>query len=257
VTCSPKRARELVDGIKALKRPVAWSVSTRFDILERVDDELLREMKATGCRIMGPGIESGSDRILQVMDKRITRAMIVKGLERLRKVGILPTGSIMVGQYSETREDVEQSISLVRETVRENPNLQYAFCLCTPFPGSKLHRQIFEERRLRDEQEFYDRYFHYQSHAAAFHSGDFNPVVNLTAMREEEVQEMFGKIVRAYAEAKRAHACVRASAPVERLEQCIGLANWYLLPKPLKNTRPYLWVQERLDRKRLRIRGVG
>jgi radical SAM superfamily enzyme YgiQ (UPF0313 family) len=256
VTCSPKRARELVDGVRSLKKPLEYSVSTRFDILDRMDDGLLQEMKDTGCRIMGPGIESGSDRILKVMDKKIDRALILKGLDRLRRVGILPTGSIMVGQYSETKEDVEMSISLVQESVRSDPNIQYAFCLCTPFPGSRLHDQVFEEGRLRDEKEFYDLYFHNQSNAAAFHSGDFNQVVNMSAMSAQEVQEMFAKISRAYAEAKRKHSHVRAAIPVERLEQCLGLVNWYMLPRPLKNSAPYRWIQGKLDATRLRLRGI-
>ena len=60
---------------------------------------------------MGLGIESGSDRILKVIGKRFTAETIRTGLERLRNVGILPTVSIMVGQYTETVEDVEAIVN--------------------------------------------------------------------------------------------------------------------------------------------------
>ena len=192
VLATPTRARQLVEAIKALKRPIHYSVSARFDILAKMDDQLLYEMKKTGCRIMGLGIESGSDRILKLIGKNCTADSILNGLTRLGKAGILPTVSIMVGQDTETREDVEASVRLMRESVRIEPNIRYAFTITTPFPGSKLYDQIFRKRYLHDHQEFYDRYFS--------SSGDWKQVVNLSEMRDEEVREMYAKLRRAYRE---------------------------------------------------------
>jgi radical SAM superfamily enzyme YgiQ (UPF0313 family) len=194
VLATPTRARQLVEAIKALRRPIHYSVSARFDILARMDDHLLREMKKTGCRIMGLGIESGSDRILKLIGKNCTADSILNGLTRLSKAGILPTVSIMVGQDSETREDVEASIRLMRESVRIEPNIRYAFTITTPFPGSRLYDLIFRKRYLHDHKEFYDRYFS--------SSGDWKQVVNLSGMRDEEVREMYAKIRKAYREEK-------------------------------------------------------
>jgi len=199
VLASPARARRLVEGIRSLKRPVEYSVSARFDVLARIDDDLLEEMKHTGCRIMGLGIESGSDRILKLIGKNCTVETIWNGLERLKKVGILPTVSIMVGQYTETRQDVEASIRLVRESLRSNPNINYAFTITTPFPGSPLYNLIFEKGYLKDDQEFYDRYF-CTSDKYGQAVGEFKQVVNLSAMSDEEVIEMYNKICRVYRE---------------------------------------------------------
>jgi radical SAM superfamily enzyme YgiQ (UPF0313 family) len=140
VLATPKRARELVAGLRALRRPVEYSISTRFDILDRLGDDLLAEMKETGCRIMGLGIESGSDRILKIIGKNCTSAQILHNLSRLKQVGILPTVSIMVGQFDETRDDAEASIRLMLESVRENPNIQYAFTVTTWRPPR--HREV-------------------------------------------------------------------------------------------------------------------
>jgi len=191
VVGTPKRARELIDGIRKLKKPIEYSISARFDILKRMDDTLLQELKDTGCRIMGLGIESGSDRILQnIIGKKYNKETVLTGLQRLKKVGILPTVSIMVGQHSETREDVEQSIELMRQSVRENPNIQYAFTITTPFPGSELYNRIFEEGYLKDDFEFYEKYFS--------NKFEWNQVVNMSAMSDEEVMQMHQKINRVY-----------------------------------------------------------
>lgn len=158
VLSSPKRARELTESLKKLSRPVEYSVSCRFDILSRIDDELLREMRETGCRIMGLGIESGSQRILDIMNKNITVEQILSGLRRLKDVGILPTVSIMVGQVSETLEDVGKSKSLMIETVRYDKRIQYAFTITTPFPGSDLYNTAFKKGILKNHFDFYKRF---------------------------------------------------------------------------------------------------
>jgi len=191
---SPRRVRQMLEEIRTLPERVEYSVSSRFDILDRIDDDLLMEMRETGCRIMGLGIESGSDRILEIIGKKFSVETIRTGLERLKKVGILPTVSIMVGQYTETVEDVDASIQLMRESVRSNKNIQYAFTITTPFPGSQLYNLIFEKGYLQSDKEFYDLYFK--------SSGDFKYVVNLSSMSDETLMAMFHNIRKAYMEEK-------------------------------------------------------
>ncbi len=199
VLASPRRAKQLVEAIGALNRPIEYSISARFDILSRLDDQLLYEMKRTGCRIMGLGIESGSDRILKIIGKNCTASSIWDGLERLKKVGILPSVSIMVGQHTETKEDVEASIKLMRESLCSNPAINYAFTIMTPFPGSPLYNHALENGQLRDHQEFYDRYF-FGSSEFGQTVGEFKQVINLSAMNYKEVYDMHQKILRAYEE---------------------------------------------------------
>lgn len=158
VLATPKRAKELTEAIVKLKKKVEYSVSCRFDILSKMDDGLLQELKRTGCRIMGLGLESGSQRILDVMNKKIKVEQIVSGLGRLKKAGILPTVSIMVGQLTETREDVEKSYELMLNSVRENKCIQYAFTITTPFPGSSLYLYAFEKGLIKSHRDFYDRF---------------------------------------------------------------------------------------------------
>ena len=96
----------------------------------------------------------------------------------------------MVGQFDETRDDAEASIQLMLESVRENPNIQYAFTVATPFPGSQLYHHIMQKGLLRDDGEFYERYFS--------GSGDWNMVVNLSRMSDEDVVAMHGKLTSMY-----------------------------------------------------------
>lgn len=205
VLASPKRARELVDHIRKLDRPVSYSISARFDILARIDDALLGEMKKTGLRIVGLGIESGSDRILEIIGKNCTAATIRSELTRLKRFDIMPTVTIMLGQYTETVEDVEASIDLMRDTVRENPLINYAFTVTTPFPGSKLYDLIMQHGYLRDDQHFYDTYF-------SAGGGDFKQIVNLSSISGEKLGELYQKIHMVYQEEKNRHARIGFAA---------------------------------------------
>ena len=146
VLATPTRAKELVQAVRQLGKKIEYSVSCRFDILDRLSDEILREMKETGCRIMGLGIESGSQRILDIIDKRITTEQIIRGMRRLKDIGILPSVSIMVGQYTETLEDVQKSIDLMLETLNYNKNVIYTFTITTPFPGTNLYGIALEKK---------------------------------------------------------------------------------------------------------------
>jgi anaerobic magnesium-protoporphyrin IX monomethyl ester cyclase len=263
---SPKKVQEMLKELRKLNRRIEYSVSSRFDILDRIDDDLLLEMKETGCRIMGLGIESGSDRILDIIGKKYSVETIWRGLERLKKAGILPTVSIMVGQYTETVEEVEASIALMRESVRSNRNIQYAFTITTPFPGSQLYDLIFQEGYLRDDKEFYDLYF--QS------KGVFKYVVNLSDMSDEVLMTMYHKIWNTYKKEK-----LKAVKPgvmiVEYSMRGVGTVYERLNRKVFSKLRKssmlnrigftgvldklnwlYEFVQIRLDHLRLKLRGI-
>jgi radical SAM superfamily enzyme YgiQ (UPF0313 family) len=264
VLATPKRARELVEGLREINRKIEYSISARFDCLEKIDNELLQEMKDTGCRIMGLGIESGSDRMLKIIGKNTTSERILIQLERLKKVGILPTVSIMIGQDTETSADVEDSIDLVRKSVRCNPNIQYNFTITTPFPGSMLYSKIFKEGILKSDKEFYDKYF-----SVSHKSHDWSQVVNLSAMDEEEIQEMYRKIWKVYREEK-LNATSKQIIFNEYAHKILGRINRVFAKRinrfsenktMRKIFRLYNFIYDnmhlRLERRMLRLRGIS
>lgn len=260
VISTPKRAKELIEAIKALKKPIEYSVSSRIDILAGMGDDLLEGMKETGLRIMGLGIESGSDRILKVIGKKFTSDMVLTQLERLKRIGVLPTVSIMVGQHTETMEDVIQSVELMRESVRNNPNIQYAFTVTTPFPGSKLYKIIFDKGYLKDDYEFYSKYFS--------SPGEWKQVVNLSGMSDAEVFTMYQKICRVYYEEKAKFLGARVAKKIEFMQSLVcKLENYLITPavtalskylsfNPSAMDSRYEAMQARIDKLRLKYRGI-
>lgn len=179
VIATPQQAEKLVSSMENFGRPIEYYLSIRFDTLSKIDDHLLRELKRTGCRTVGPGLESGCQRVLDVIGKRITVDQIITGLRRLKDAGILVTTAIQVGQVDETIDEFRQTLSLVHEAVHYDPNIALAFTITTPFPGSELYKQAFERGILESDRDFFNRF------DPASDIGGLS--VNLSAMSDEEV----------------------------------------------------------------------
>jgi radical SAM superfamily enzyme YgiQ (UPF0313 family) len=200
---SPRRAEQVIAGMAALDRPVNYSVSATFDALARLDDFLLQGLARTGCRIMGLGAESGSDRILQVIcPGTVSAAVMREQLRRLHAVGIFATATMLFGQATETAADVAATIDFVAGATADAPEHQWNFTVTTPFPGSPLYRKLLATGRVRDMADFHERYLHGTEGARV---GWCRQVVNLSALSDTEVLEAYHRARQVYLEVKARH----------------------------------------------------
>ena len=254
VLASPRRAEKLVSLLRGLDRKVDYRITCRFDVLSRIDDELLKEMKRTGLRIMALGIESGSQRILDIMDKRITVDQIREGVARLARVGVFASGNFMFGQISETREDVDASIRLMRELCGLHPHIQMSSTIATPFPGSGLYDYALKQGLIRDHQDFYDRF-----------NSFVDISVNLSAMSDDELLQAKHDFDAAYREA-RTDSSGRAIKVVEAAIRRLARADpiWRRALFGASRDTPPGWyaasydtVQRTLGRLQLGLRGIS
>jgi len=201
VIATAKRADQLADGIidlaKKLSRRIEYSISCRFNILERMDDELLLKLKRSGCRIMGIGLESGSQKILDVMNKKITVKQIVDGITRLKKAGIIPIAAIMIGQIDETEEDVLESLALLENLIKINPYFVCQFTITTPYPGSELYEVCFERGLIKSHEDFFNIY------NPSIDLGKVN--VGLSKMSNDVVEAHFTNFGKRYIDLKKQH----------------------------------------------------
>ena len=86
----------------------------------KMDDAMLRKMHAAGCRWLGFGIESGSERLRRAMNKNFTNDAAFKTLRAAKAAGIKAQINIMFGLPTETREDFEET---KRFLVRVRPHV--------------------------------------------------------------------------------------------------------------------------------------
>ena len=124
-------------GRRGLK--VSWTVQTRADC---VDVELLKAMRGAGCCTVSFGIESGSQRILEVLRKRETVQDALDAARAAREAGLLMVNFYLLGNPTETLEDMQATLDLAKQL---DPDLlQVGFF--TPYPGSPYYQETFESQ---------------------------------------------------------------------------------------------------------------
>jgi anaerobic magnesium-protoporphyrin IX monomethyl ester cyclase len=138
-TINRNRVLRLCELIKNEKIKIRYKISSRVD---RVDDEMLHSLAESGCYRIHFGVESGSQRILDYLQKGVTVAQVVKAFELTKKAGIQSLAYMMLGVPSETLEDIKETFQLVRRIMPDHVN----YSICTPFPKTCLYE---EARRLR------------------------------------------------------------------------------------------------------------
>lgn len=139
------RARKIVEGLK--KMNFSWSVQgvTARSILA-MDDGYLKMLESAGCEQLNIGAESGSTRILKMVEKGITPKEILAVNKKLRPYKIMPWYYFMIGFPGETKKEAEMTLDLVLQILRENPRAKVSGIGCfTPYPGTPL----FEEAKRR------------------------------------------------------------------------------------------------------------
>jgi len=133
-----------------------WDATGRINVLDRVDDALLGKLAANGLREVALGIESGSQRILDMVDKRITPEMTERVIDRLLARGINVKGYFIVGFPTETAEEIDQTAALVTRlwdrTAGRPGTFRASMFEYRPYPGTPDWRRLTAEGRYRPEQ---------------------------------------------------------------------------------------------------------
>ncbi len=107
--------QRIVDFSKLMiekKLPVIWECRTRVD---RVDEELLKIMKKAGCYRIRYGVESGNEKILQVLRKGITKEQVRKAFSFSKRYKIETFAYFMIGSPQEDKETIQDTINFVLE----------------------------------------------------------------------------------------------------------------------------------------------
>jgi anaerobic magnesium-protoporphyrin IX monomethyl ester cyclase len=101
-----------------------WWSEGRIDTVSRYRDETLHAMRRAGASMIFFGAESGSDWVLEQMNKRITTDQTLELAARLRGIGIVPEFSFVVGNPSDPERDTRETIRFIRKIKKLNPNAE-------------------------------------------------------------------------------------------------------------------------------------
>ncbi len=135
-----KRAFSICEQIVRSEKNLSWyATGSRVDDFNKFTDEQLDLIRKSGGRITKFGAESGSDRILDLINKGFHTEDIIKANIRCKEHGIIPAYSFIVGFPTETFEEINNTIELAFRLQRENPAAQLeTFPTYTAFPRTPM-----------------------------------------------------------------------------------------------------------------------
>jgi len=135
----PKRVIEFCNKLIESKLNIQWSAISRIDL---INEEVAQLLSKAGCRSVGIGIESGSQDMLKLMNKKLSLKKTAKNLEILRKYNIKQMPYVIVGYPGETIETLKETEKFLIEN-KIYSAMTYSF----PFPATELWN-IAESRNM-------------------------------------------------------------------------------------------------------------
>ncbi|HRB82353.1 MAG TPA: radical SAM protein, partial [Nitrospira sp.] len=110
----PALFRKLTRGLIDSKMGIAWTTHMRFE-KSLLEDQVWQDAKASGCKYLHFGYESGNERVLKLMDKATTTEIMTKHLKYTAEVGIWNHCMGFFGFPGETREEAWSSVEFLEQ----------------------------------------------------------------------------------------------------------------------------------------------
>jgi len=131
----PKWVRELAAEVEKLDAALPFKMQSRVDLMTPNNASALRR---AGCVEVWMGAESGSQKILDAMDKGTRVDQIAKARENLRREGIRACYFLQFGYPGETWQDIQSTIRLVHDTRPDDIGVSVSY----PLPGTKFFERV-------------------------------------------------------------------------------------------------------------------
>lgn len=132
---SKERTLRLCKMMRDEKNRLSWTCLVRVD---SIDQDVLLEMRKAGCWQIGVGIESGSQKILNILNKDTQLDKIEESVHLLDKIGFNIIGYFIIGSPSETESTIKETLAFIKKIKIDNIKVDFF----TPYPGSPIYTEI-------------------------------------------------------------------------------------------------------------------
>jgi anaerobic magnesium-protoporphyrin IX monomethyl ester cyclase len=130
------RFNELVKEKKLLFR---YKIQSRVDLL--LEENTIQALAESGAETVWVGAESGSQKILDAMDKGTTIPQIHEAARLLRTFGVRVAFFLQLGYPGETREDIELTIKMLLDIMPDEAGISVSY----PLPGTKFYAMVKDQ----------------------------------------------------------------------------------------------------------------
>jgi radical SAM superfamily enzyme YgiQ (UPF0313 family) len=144
----PGWVHELADLLEKENIHFRFKIQARVDLL--LQENYIRDLARAGCENIWMGAESGSQKVLDAMDKGTTVEQIYSAARMLKKNGINPSFFIQFGYPGETKEDIMKTISMINELLPYEIGISISY----PLPGTGFYEKV--KNQLREKTNWTD-----------------------------------------------------------------------------------------------------
>ncbi len=132
------------------KTGLSWTAQGRANL---VTPEILTMIKEAGCKSIGYGIETGSERLLKLMRKAQTVEQIENAVRWTAKAGVKIKVQLMMGYPGEDAQTAQETVDLF-DRLAYPPR---RFLILCPLPGSEVYENLVREGRIKNEAEYLEK----------------------------------------------------------------------------------------------------
>jgi anaerobic magnesium-protoporphyrin IX monomethyl ester cyclase len=130
--------QQFADEVVTRECALPFKIQSRADLMSQ---EIVSNLKRAGCAEVWMGVESGSQRVLDSMDKGLRVAEVEAARARLRAAGIRACYFLQFGYPGEQWDDIQQTIELVRSTRPDDIGVSFSY----PLPGTTFFNRVQEQ----------------------------------------------------------------------------------------------------------------
>lgn len=146
------RARQILEAIVRADLNISISkLQIRADNICKMEKEFFELLVRAGVKRVSVGVESGSQKMLDLIKKDLSVEKIIEANRKLLPYPIVPVYLFMMGLPTETHEEFAKSVRLAVQLTDENPKAVKTFNIYTPYPGTKLY-EMCVQLGLREPQ---------------------------------------------------------------------------------------------------------
>ena len=139
----PKWVQNFNTVLKEAELKIAYTIQSRVDLL--LKEDTIDALAESGLKEVWVGAESGSQKILDAMDKGTQLNQIYKATQLLKLKNIKVAFFIQFGYLNETKDDISKTIEMIKELQPDNIGVSVSY----PLPGTKFYEMVKDDLKFK------------------------------------------------------------------------------------------------------------
>ncbi len=139
----PNWVQNFKNELKKEKLTISYYIQSRVDLL--LKEDTIDALAESGLEEVWVGAESGSQPILDAMDKETTVEQIYEATQLLKGKDVRVAFFIQFGYIKETQKDIEKTIQMIKELIPDNIGVSISY----PLPGTKFYEKVKDDLKLK------------------------------------------------------------------------------------------------------------